>query len=239
MACGRVRLVSAASLVQARRLADPAAGLEAWICDVVREPADAVALATLLSPAETQRMERFGREDLRLRYAVGRATLRVLLAGELGVGARDVEIVRGHRGRPQLGAAYRSDLDFNVSHTRSTALFALTRAGRIGVDIEHGERTLNVDGVSRKFMTAREQARLAALDTDMRRRELLLLWTCKEAMSKATGDALAAPFREIDVDTVGTRALVAGPAPYAPARWTLHPVDVGGGFLATAAVWTP
>ncbi len=231
--------MSAASLVQARRLAEPAPGIEAWTCAIAREPAEAAALATLLSPAETLRMARFGRDDLRLRYAVGRATLRALLASALGVTARDVEIVRGHRGRPQLATTQRSDLDFNVSHTRATALFALARARRIGVDIEHGERTLNVEGVSRKFMTAREQARLATLDADARRRELLLLWTCKEAMSKATGDALTAPFRALDVDTVGTRTLVAGPAPYTPARWTLHPVDVGGGFLATAAVWTP
>ena len=231
--------MSAADLVEGRRLPDPAPGIKAWTCDIARDPGDARALATLLAPAEMLRMDRFGRDDLRLRYAVGRATLRTLLAEELGMKVRDVEIVRGLRGRPQLSDTHRSDIDFNVSHTRSKALFSITRARRIGVDIEHGERTLNVEGVSRKFMTGPEQARLATLHPDARRRELLLLWTCKEAMSKATGDALAAPFRRMDVDTAQGRVLVAGPAPYDPADWSLHAIDVGGGYLATAAAWTP
>ena len=66
--------------------------------------------------------------------------------------------MRGHRGRPQIAG---SALDFNVSHTRGTALFAVTRHGRVGADIEHRDRTLNVDGIARKFMSSREQALLA------------------------------------------------------------------------------
>ena len=130
-----------------------------------------------------------------------------------------MEIVRGLRGRPQLSDTHRSDIDFNVSHTRSTALFAITRGRRIGVDIEHGDRTLNVEGVARKFMTRpRADAAGGAATPTRGARELLLLWTCKEAMSKATGDALAAPFRQMDVDTARGRVLVAGPAPYDAGR---------------------
>ncbi|MCC6193291.1 MAG: 4'-phosphopantetheinyl transferase superfamily protein, partial [Burkholderiales bacterium] len=171
--------------------------------------------------------------ELRARYIVGRATLRALLGGELDMAPQDVTIGRGRRGRPQLPG---HDLDFNVSHTAGVALFGMTRTRRIGVDIEHGERALNVEGVARKFMTARERTMLAALDPDPRRRALLRLWTCKEAMSKATGDALSAPFRRLDVDLDGLR-LADGPAPYAPARMRLVPVEVPDGFLATAALW--
>jgi len=221
------------------RLADPAPGVQAWRCELARDPVEAEALAALLAPAELERRERYSRADLRLRYVVGRATLRTILGACLGIAPRDVEIVRGHRGRPELAARHGTDLDFNVSHTRATAIFGVTHGRRIGVDIEHGERALNVDGVARKFMAPREQAHLRALDADARRRALLLLWTCKEAMSKATGDALAAPFRDLDVDTGERRTLLVGPPPYRPADWTLHAIDAGGGFLATAALWSP
>ena len=73
--------------------------------------------------------------------------------------------------------------------------------------------------------------------TETARRRVLELWTCKEAMSKATGDALAAPFGEIDVDVQAHRTLRSGPAPYEPAQWQLHPAAVPPDYFATVAVW--
>jgi 4'-phosphopantetheinyl transferase len=215
-------------------LAAPAPGVDAWACELARTDADVARLAGVLSEAEHARAARFGRPELRARYIVGRATLRTLLAGKLGVAGRDVTIARGRRGRPHVPG---TDLDFNVSHTEGLALFAMTRGCRIGVDIEHGERTLNVDGVARKFMSPAEQALLAGLVPGERRRTLLRLWTCKEAMSKATGDALSAPFRRLDVGLGGGLRLRDGPPPYTPAHWQLVRIDVPGGFLATAALW--
>lgn len=217
-------------------LPDPAPGVQAWLTSLARAPEEIAALAGLLSPAETARAARFGRPALRDRYIVGRATLRRLLGARLGLAADRVLIERGPRGRPF--APQDPALDFNVSHTREVALFGIASRPRIGIDIEHGERLLNVDGVARKFMSSAEQALLATLDDDARRRTLLRLWTCKEAMSKATGDALAAPFRRMDVDLTAGLHLRDGPPPYLPARMTLHPVSVPGGFLATVALWS-
>lgn len=78
---------------------------------------------------------------------------------------------------------------------------------------------------------------MAECDEATRRRIFLRLWTCKEAMSKATGDALSAPFRDIDVALDPGPRLVAGPAPYASDRWRLLSVDVPAGLVATLAIW--
>lgn len=189
----------------------------------------------MLSAAETARAARFGRSDLRDRYIVGRATLRLLLALRLGLPPGEVPIERGIRGRPHVANA--PGLDFNVSHTRGVALIGIAHGPRIGVDIEHGDRVVNVEGVARKFMSAREREALASMAPDDRRRALLRLWTCKEAMSKATGDALAAPFRRMDVVTGPAVRLSDGPPPYLPDRWRLYAVAVPGGFIATVALW--
>ena len=81
-----------------------------------------------------------------------------------------------------------------LPHAR--ALFALAEGlppgARVGVDVEHAGRAVNADGLARKFLCERERAALAPLDADARRGRFLRLWTCKEAMSKATGDALSA-----------------------------------------------
>ena len=132
-------------------------------------------------------------------------------------------------------------VDFNVSHTGDTALIAIatgTQDGtRVGIDVEREERRVNADGLARKFLTERERAEIAPLGADLRRQRFLRLWTCKEAMSKATGDALSAPFRHMDVTLDGGPRLVAGPAPYAPRKVAAgrrrHPADL----IATLAIW--
>src|SRR4029453_18853921 len=157
-----------------------------------------------------------------------------------GIAPAAVSPTRGRRGRPQLAAA---SIDFNVSHTRGMALMAIADTAsdeiRIGVDVEHGERQVNADGLSRKFLSERERAAMAEMAPEQRRHTFLRLWTCKEAMSKATGDALAAPFRHLEVSIDHGPMLAAGPPPYLPRDWTLRSPAVPEGFLATVAVWHP
>ena len=79
----------------------------------------------------------------------GRATLRLLLASELGIDPAAVPLQRGLRGRPEL--THPHTLDFNVSHTHNVALIGiahgLPRASRIGVDIERVGRPVNADHI--------------------------------------------------------------------------------------------
>ena len=215
-----------------------AAGIKLWWISLDRPEEEVAELARILSSEEVARAQRFGTEPLRRRWIVGRSTLRLLLGEVLGVAPSAVALVRGRRGRPELALA---SPDFNVSHTCGMALVgiadALPAGMRIGVDVEHGQRKVNADLLSRKFLSDRERAGLAPLTAEQRRRGFLRLWTCKEAMSKATGDALAAPFRHLDVSTDDGLALVAGPSPYTPADWTLHASIVPDGYVATLAVW--
>jgi len=211
-----------------------------WWCSLERSDADYTRLADALSNAEHVRAARFGTDELRRRWKVGRGTLRLLLGRELGIAPEAVALRRGPRGRPELDdPSWR--VDFNVSHTRGMALVAIGRglpeATRIGVDIEHEERAVGADRLATKFLTPRERASIETLDVQARRRRFLRHWTCKEAMSKATGDGLAAPFRHLDVDLGAGPHLVTGPPPYNPAAWTLHVIDAPAGFLATMAIW--
>ena len=100
------------------------------------------------------------------------------------------------------GSQGRTDIDFNVSNTSDIALVGVADSPglRIGVDVESEDRMLNHAGLARKYLTSREQAAIASADDDAHRRAFLRLWTCKEAMSKATGQALSAPLRKLDVE---------------------------------------
>jgi 4'-phosphopantetheinyl transferase len=217
----------------------PSPGIALWLCKLDRLPTDVASLFETLSPLERARAQRFGTELLRHRWIAGRAMLRSLLGLAAGLDAASVRLRRGVRGRPEIEGDHA--IDFNISHTHDTAIIAIatkTRENvRIGVDIEREDRRVNADGLARKFLTARERAEIAPEGTDAYRRQFIQLWTCKEAMSKATGDALSAPFREMDVTLDGGRRLVSGPLRYAPADWRLIAADVPAGLIATLAVW--
>jgi 4'-phosphopantetheinyl transferase len=198
-------------------------------------PATLALARSWLSAGEQARMMRFGSTLLQDRYAMGRASLRFLLGRHLGVAPQRVPIVRGARGRPQL--ANISGIDFNVSHTENIGLFAIATANRIGVDIERASRIINARGIARKFLTEEERTALDSLSDDGARMHVLRLWTCKEAMSKATGDALSAPFAKIQVEISPALRLSRGPAPYDPEQWSLSALPLPPDFIATLALW--
>jgi len=221
-------------------LASPIPGVALWWSDLAHGAEEVARIAPWLSAAEVARSARYGTAALRTRYIAGRATLRLLLGRTLGVDPSAVPLRRGVRGRPEL-AGGNAPPDFNVSHTRGGAVFAiahdLPRELRIGVDVEREDRQLDADRLSRKFLTARERSTLPGDDADARRVRFLRYWTCKEAMSKATGDGLIAPFARLDVDTGATLTLLDGPPPYRPDAWRLHAIAAPPGFLATLAIW--
>jgi 4'-phosphopantetheinyl transferase len=216
-------------------IASPVAGIALWCAPLAATDEAFAHMAACLSPAEKARAARFGRDDLRRRYIIGRSLLRALLGRTLALSPAAVPIVRGPRGRPQLDGI--AGIDFNVSHTRDMSLAGIARAGRIGVDIERADREVDADRLARRVLAARERDAIAQLDADERRRRFLRYWTCKEAMSKATGDGIAAPFRRLEVTLDASPRLVAGPSPYEPEHWRLYAIDPQAGYFGTLAVW--
>ena len=217
-------------------LGSPAADVALWWATLAASDDEVARVSGWLAPAEHARAARFGREILSRRYILGRALLRWVLGNALGLTPPAVPIVRGERGRPRLATDV--GIDFNVSHTRDVALIGIARAGRIGVDVERADRDVRADGLARKFLTAAEQATLTPLPEAERRARFLRYWTCKEAMSKATGDGLSAPMPCLEVRLTDGIELALGPGPYEPARWRLHAVDAPDGYLATLAIWS-
>jgi 4'-phosphopantetheinyl transferase len=223
-----------------RELPPVADGVSLWWC-ALDVGADALpSLVATLAAAEHARAARFGRDSLRARWIAGRASLRWVLGRTLRIAPAQVPIVRGARGRPEL---FDDDtgLDFNVSHTGDVALIGIRHGGRrtlrIGVDVEHADRDVPADRLARRVLTHAEQAAQAALGPAERRRQFLRYWTCKEAMSKATGDGISAPFRRIDVAFTPELSLRDGPEPYRPFAWQLLEAPVPTGYIATVALW--
>ncbi len=215
------------------RVAAPSDTILLWWCSLASTPGHA-SLAAWLSDDERARMRRFGNDALRARYLIGRASLRWVLAQTMGGTPAAIKIERGPRGRPQLAGT--AEIDFNVSHTADVALIGISHEGQIGVDVERADRMIHSAGLARKVLTDRERAALPANDDAIRRR-ILQLWTCKEALAKATGDAMSAPFGRLDIATDPALKLLDGPPPYVPRDFVLFTAAVPDAYFATVALW--
>ena len=116
------------------------------------------------------------------------ALLRRVLAPQVGVAPADLRFGREAKGRPFLrpeGAP-----DFNLSDPTGGTLIALTRAARVGVDLERHERAPPAAKLAARYFAPAESAALAALPTEAAAREFIRLWTAKEASCKATGTGI-------------------------------------------------
>jgi 4'-phosphopantetheinyl transferase len=137
-------------------------------------PSDEVrSLQRSLCSAETARARRFVLERHRRRFIVARGRLRRELGARLGVAPEAVEISYSTNGKPYLA---HDALQFSVSHCDDVALYAFS-SDAIGVDIE-------------AIRPPREREDSFAF---------LYIWTRKEALAKALGDALTLPLEELDV----------------------------------------
>jgi 4'-phosphopantetheinyl transferase len=139
--------------------------------------------------------------------AAARAGLRLLLGSCLGIDPRDVEIVQGAHGRPELapghdrhGALVCRDLRFNLSHTAGLAVCAIGRGRAIGVDVEAVDRRAPSKAVIERALRPREVEQVMKAGEGERTEAFLRRWTVKEAYAKALGVGMALDFREVGVE---------------------------------------
>jgi 4'-phosphopantetheinyl transferase len=74
----------------------------------------------------------------RVRFIIARGVLRKVLSNYLHLTPCDLRFVYNEYGKPFLSLDQNHcALDFNLSHSNSMALYAVTRGRRVGVDIEY------------------------------------------------------------------------------------------------------
>lgn len=130
-----------------------------------------------LSVEERERALRFLRHEDRLRMISTRAALRRLIGERLGVEPAALRFDAGAYGKLGLAGA---GVFFNVSHSSTCALIAVSRHWDVGVDIERADRTVDVAGLSSIALTREEREGIDAAGFFER-------WVAKEAALKALG----------------------------------------------------
>jgi 4'-phosphopantetheinyl transferase len=116
------------------------------------------------------------------------ALQRRVLAPSSGLSPADLRFAREYKGRPFL--THDGAPDFNLSDTHGGTLFALSRAARVGVDLERAARTPPAARLAARYFAPQEAQALAALAEADAARAFILSWTAKEASCKATGTGI-------------------------------------------------
>ena len=182
----------------------------------------------ILSPDEAQTAKRIVVEEKRDQKASARAHLRRILARYLGTHPQDVKFAYGEHGKPML--AEQNEPDFNLSHSESRGLAAVTWGARVGVDVEFAREGRAFTDIADRFFSQAESAELRALPPEARRAAFYRAWTRKEAYLKAWGTGLSFGSDRFTLDYVGDGpgSLLATEMPEDDlSRWHFRDVELG------------
>lgn len=203
-------------------------------------------LADLLDRAERQRWAAYRREADRERFLVGCALAKTVIAACTGRRPAEVGFDRTCRqcgqphGKPVISGG--GDLEHSVAHSGDLVAVAVARAP-VGVDVEQLDGRPRRPGggdpeaLARLVLADGERAALAAVHPSGRARAFLVAWTRKEAVTKAKGDGLRVPFRQVVVAAAGGAPhLIAWPYPQVPESVSVRDLDTDAGYVAALAV---
>lgn len=162
--------------------------------------------------------------------------LRLALSPLVGIAPDRLQFGREAKGRPFLRHA--GAPDFNLSDTIGGSLLAITRGGRVGVDLERVDRVPPVLRLAGRWFSTEESAALAALPESERALAFLHLWTAKEASCKATGTGIFGflPKWRFVAGSSAPRLLALPEDAGASTRWRFQRLSPSDGFTAVVAL---
>lgn len=149
------------------------------------------AAVACLTGDERLRVARFRFRKDALHWTACRAYLRKILGQAIQLPPDEVPIIPSEFGKPTLAPPFDS-IHFNLSHSLDLALVAIGVDGPVGIDLENLDRAKDLLECAPTFCHF-EELRNLSNDTSQRARQLLRIWTAKEAILKAIGCGLSHP----------------------------------------------
>ena len=197
-------------------------------------------LRDILTDDEVDRANRFVFERDRQRFIAARGTLRSILSRYIPIAPGQLRFNYNPYGKPLLASEFSSYLlNFNLTHSGSMALYAITRGMEIGVDVEQVRSNFEYEEIAERFFSANEAAVLRTVPTEKKLEAFYDCWTRKEAYIKAHGKGLSLPLDSFDVSFAPGEPpmlLITRDEPQESSHWTLVDLKPGPGYVGALAV---
>ncbi|KSU86844.1 MULTISPECIES: 4'-phosphopantetheinyl transferase family protein [Priestia] len=178
----------------------------------------------ILSKDEIRRMESFKTYSLKNEYCFIRANLRKVLSFYLKEPPEQLKFFYNDFGKPYLNNA----IKFNLSHTNSVAVIAVTKDNELGIDIEFINKDIDIFEVINVAFSSQEIDLINELKGLEKYDMFYRIWTRKEALLKGLGKGLSLNPHLIDVSNYTSA--------FMKYRWRLIDVIVKSGYTSSLAI---
>jgi len=147
-------------------------------------PPEKAEVQGILTQEEQERGGRYRQLKDQQHFSLRRALLKVVLARELSLEAKDLPLQEDPYHKPQLGTD--PHLQFNLSHTETHGIIAIHPNQAVGIDIERVRPLEAWESLLESFASPREKEWVINVD------RFFMLWTLKEALLKYQGTGFLA-----------------------------------------------
>ena len=147
--------------------------IDLWIVDLD----DFKVTDSTLSAEEKERAGRYHFDIHRNRFISRRSILRLILSKYLDCSPAAVKFKYSSLGKPSVDLKSTESIHFNVSHSRSKAVIAITSDEQVGVDIEFIDPEINSELISSHFFADSEIATIKSANAEEKPDTFFKFWT--------------------------------------------------------------
>jgi 4'-phosphopantetheinyl transferase len=184
-------------------------------------------LSTIINAGEKARAKRYLQLRDKNRFIISRAALRIILAGYLNQLPASIEFEIGANKKPFVK---NTPVHYNVSHSGDWILIGVANT-LIGADVEQVDSAFAYHDIITEYFSPDEINYIAEADNHFR---FFLLWTRKEALTKATAKGLDDDLKFIPA--LNGEYVVAPELIKSTSNWQVNSFELCPGYLATFAV---
>jgi 4'-phosphopantetheinyl transferase len=184
-----------------------------------------------LTDLEKSRIDYYKFTDAQNNFVVSQGGLRLLLSAYLDIAPIDLRIGRHIKGKPFSQDDY--SLTFNISNSGNRVVYAISRAGEVGIDLEHIRPLPDLEELINKNFTKNEAAYIRKMEEEKLSR-FFKFWTVKEGYLKAIGEGmrLTPDSLEFKVEN-GNYKLLEAKGFFEQVDWKIKNVFPADGFVCT------
>ena len=153
---------------------------------------------SFLNTDEKKKANKFHFEKDRIHYIIGRGALKLILSEIIMQPPESILFNYNEYGKPFLKSF--PDVKFNISHSNSKLLIAISLRYNVGIDIEFIRDDFATENIARQFFSEFEIEQLSKLDKTGFTEGFFNCWTRKEAFIKCVGMGLSLPLNSFDVE---------------------------------------
>jgi 4'-phosphopantetheinyl transferase len=183
--------------------------------------------SSLNNPAEIDRANRYYHTKDKNRFIISRAGLRIILGRYLNVHPSSVDFEIGQNKKPHI--KNNSNLYYNISHSGDWIVIAVSNS-ELGADIEFVNHSFGYKDVLADNFS---QPEVNYINENSSAERFFMLWTRKEALTKATGKGLDGDLKLIPCldGTHYTQTSIVSPG----SDWLINTFKLAENYLASIA----